>query len=92
MSQSTAISNLELELDFDGTAKTAKFHACCPDNLWFRYVVQVGDEDLDGIAIGANSLSLNGGSITGLNGQAADISHDAVPADPNHRVSAPGGL
>ena len=83
---------LELELDFDGTAKTAKFHACCPDNLWFRYVVQVGDEDLDGIAIGANSLSLNGGSITGLNGVAVDISHDAIPADTKHRVNAPGGL
>ena len=84
--------NVEMELDFDGTARTARLQGCCPDKLWFLYDVQVGDEDADGIAIGADSLSLNGGSITGVNGRPVDLSHDAIPADPNHKVNAPGGL
>ena len=83
----------ELKLDFDGTVKTAKIEGGLVDTLGFSYEVQVGDEAADGIAIGANSLILNSlSSIRGVNGGAVDISHDAIPADPNHRVGAPGGL
>ena len=35
-----------------------------PRSLYFRYVVQQSDHDPDGISIGANALSLNGGTIT----------------------------
>ena len=33
-------------------------------SLYFRYVVQASDRDLDGIGIGAGALTLNGGTIT----------------------------
>ncbi|MDE2687782.1 MAG: hypothetical protein OXI16_09855 [Chloroflexota bacterium] len=83
----------KVELDFDGTARTAILEGGLVDRLAFYYDVQVGDEDADGIAIGANSLILNSEvTITGPNGEIVGISHDAVPADPNHKVSAPGGL
>ena len=45
--------------------------------LIFRYTVQAGDLDADGIAIAANALTLNGGSIS-LNGTDAALNHDAV--------------
>ena len=64
-----------------------------PDTLgWmlFAYTVQAGDLDLDGVAIAANALSLNGGTIR-LKGSArsadatnATRTHDAAAADPWH--------
>ena len=45
--------------------------------LRFRYTVQAGDLDADGIAIPADALTLNGGSIA-LNGTKAELDHDAV--------------
>ena len=35
---------------------------------WFRYTVQSGDTDTDGISIAADALSLNGGSIRRVDG------------------------
>ena len=45
--------------------------------LIFRYTVQAGDLDANGIDIPANALSVNGGSIS-LNGTDAVLDHDAV--------------
>ena len=45
--------------------------------LIFRYTVQAGDLDADGIDIPENALTLNGGSIA-LNGTDAVLDHDAV--------------
>ena len=53
--------------------------------LVFRYTVQAGDVDTDGIYIAANALSLNGGSIS-LNGADATLDHDAVAANANRKV------
>ena len=58
----------------------------------FSYVVQVGDFASDGLAIGANKLTLNGGTIQDASGNDADLSHDAVPADSGHQVSGAGGV
>ena len=57
----------------------------------FEYVVQPGDMDADGISIPANSLHLNGGSLTlmGSPGTAADLSHSAVNPDETRLVDAP---
>ena len=63
--------------------------------MFFVYDVQVGDVAPNGIAIDANKLTAgDDGSIRGegAGGVDADLSHEAVPADPNHKVSAPGGL
>ena len=43
------------------------------------------DEDIDGIAIGANKLSANGGIIAS-NGKNADLAHLAQPANAAHKV------
>lgn len=92
-----------LALDFDGTAKTAAYQAPVAlggppgtpgarDFAIFHYTVKVGDEDTDGIAIGANALSLNDGTIQDRSGNDAKLGHPAVPADSQHKVDAPGGL
>ena len=44
------------------------------NSVWFRYVVQAGDRDLDGISVPADGLSLNGGAIRSLVGTAARLS------------------
>ena len=61
-------------------------------SAYFSYAVQEGDRDADGISIAADALALNGGAI-GQGGAAmagADLTHDAVAADPAHKVN--GGL
>ncbi len=87
----------QLELDFDGVAKVATYRAGTATTAVFRYRVREADTDADGIAIGANKLSLDRASIwdMGVPGNRADVTHDAVPADPGHKVSASnriGGL
>ena len=54
----------------------------------FRYTVQAGDWDTDGVSIAANALSLNGGSIkASADGTTdADLTHAAVAADATRKV------
>ena len=58
------------------------------DVLSFDYYVQATDRDEDGIGIPANALALNGGTIkhAGDGTTDADLTHDAVPADPARKV------
>ena len=53
--------------------------------LKFEYTVEAGDIDTDGISIAANSLA---GGITDANGNAVDLTFEAVPASELHKVSA----
>ena len=61
-------------VDGSGTAK-----------LKFEYTVEAGDTATDGISIAANALS---GGITDANGNAIDLTFEAVPASELHKVSA----
>ena len=79
----------QLELDFDGTPKPAD---CLPDtstiSIGCYYTVAVNDSAPNGIAIAANTLTLNGGTIraagsTTLN---ADLTHSGVAIDTGHKV------
>ncbi len=55
----------------------------------FRYTVVAGDEDDDGIQIGANALTASGtNSIRDLAGNDADLSHFAQSISSNHKVDA----
>ena len=55
--------------------------------LYFRYEVQEGDHDEDGISIPANALALDGATITGPDGTTdADLTHAAVAAEDGHKV------
>ena len=54
--------------------------------LVFSYTVAEGDEDTDGIAVGADALALNGGAIDDGSGSAATLAHAAVAASTAHQV------
>ena len=82
----------QIELNVGGEARAADLHPPAGATLTFTYVVAGGDVDSDGIAIGANKITLNDGFISNSVGNPAVLTHDAVPDDPEHKVSAPGGL
>ena len=79
----------QLELDFAGTPKPAD---CLPDtnttSIGCYYTVAVNDSAPNGIAIAANKLTLNGGTITatGSTTVTAVLAHAAVAIDANHKV------
>ena len=56
------------------------------DSLVFQYEVQEGDADQEGVGVSANALMLNGGGVNDSAGNDAGLSHDALPASPDHRV------
>ena len=58
--------------------------------LTFRYIVQSGDFDDDGISIGPSALA--GGTIQDGAGNAATLTFHGLPQDPEHKVdgAAPG--
>ena len=58
------------------------------NTLSFKYVVQSTDSDTNGISIGANALSLNGGTIKARDDGTtdADRTHDSKSDDSNHKV------
>ena len=83
-----------LTLTIGAQPRHAAYSTTWSDNrhAQFSYAVQEEDRDEDGISIAANALLLNGGAI-GQGGAAmadADLTHDAVAADPAHKVN--GGL
>lgn len=58
--------------------------------LWnFRYTVQGGDVDTNGISVSANQLALNGGTIKDSAGNNATLTHSALTDQSGHKVSAP---
>ncbi len=59
--------------------------------LVFRYVVVVGDEDTDGISIGANALTLNGGTIRlgTKNAVLSSLASHAITNAAAHKVDTP---
>ena len=67
----------------------ATFVGWSSDNtLRFRYTVQTGDSDEDGISIPANALLLGGGTITGRDGTTeAVLTHAAMAAEPGPKVN-----
>ena len=79
-----------LELSVSGKAHQATLvpvsEGSFSNSLAFEYEVQDGDADSDGIGFDANVLRLNGGGIHDSAGNAAGLSHDAVPADSGQNV------
>ena len=79
----------QLELDFAGAPKTAD---CLPDTgtsaTTCIYTVVAGDSAPNGVVIAANTLTLNGGTITATSSTTtnADLAHAAVAIDAEHTV------
>ena len=79
----------QLELDFAGTPKPANCTAATnTTTMACSYTVVENDSAPNGIAIAANKLTLNGGTITatGSTTITADLDHVAVAIDANHKV------
>ncbi len=79
----------QLELDFDGEARTANATELDFNLLYFAYYVAAGDEDYDGIAVAADALTRTGATFEDMARNPVDLSHAAVPANPAHKVNAP---
>ena len=76
----------QLELDIGGQARQASYASGGGTAaLVFAYTVAVGDEDTDGVSIGASKLALNGGTIE-AGGVAAALAHPALAASTSHKV------
>ena len=92
----------QMRLNFEGTTKSAAFGGAYPEcskpicvygpggrygiSVGFEYMIAKGDLDLDGVAINANSVVLNGGSIRDGAGNDAVLTHSAVAEDSNYIV------
>ena len=79
----------QLELDFAGTPKPAACAAATnTTTMVCSYTVAVNDSAPNGIAIAANKLTLNGGTIraTGSTTLNADLDHGAVAIDAGQKV------
>ena len=58
----------------------------------FEYTVAVGDSASDGLAIEANKLTLNDGTIQDPSGNDAELTHSGYGPDADHIVFGGGGL
>lgn len=70
---------LSLEVTVGSTTRKAVYLSSSSTAAVFRYIVQSGDQDLDGITIG-NALQLNGGSIRDISGNDALLALNNVAA------------
>ena len=81
-----------LQIDMDGVAKWAAYEG----NDWgrsnptFAYTVEEPDISTQGIAVLANTLELNGGTIRARS-RNVDLSHDGLDHDPAHKVDWQAG-
>ena len=80
----SATGTPQLTLDVGGRRRTAGYSGAGTGTgqLLFTYTVAEGDADTDGIAVVANSLALNGGTIRSTQGSVdASLTHAALQAD-----------
>ena len=83
----TATGAPYLLIDVGGTDRRASYHSGTGSTqLLFRYTVRAGDDDDDGIAVVANSLTLNGGSIVATDDSAAATLDHAALTTTAHKV------
>ena len=82
----TVTGSPELELAIGSNNRTAGYESTDGSAVVFSYTVAVGDLDSDGIAVAANKLTLNGGSVKDAANNDADLSHNALTAQAGHEV------
>jgi heat shock protein HslJ len=77
----------QLQLTIGGTVVQANYLGGSGTNqLSFTYTIQAGQTDANGIAIAANALQLNGGTIQDAAGHDAVLTHVAVADNANYLV------
>ena len=82
----TVTGSPRLELAIASRNRTAEYESTDGSAVVFSYTVAEGHWDDDGIAISANKLTLNGGSIKDSANNDADLSHNALAAQSGHKV------
>ena len=82
----TVTGSPRIELTIGSAARKAAYKSTTGSKIVFSYTVAVGDSDPDGISIGANKLSLNGGSIRDAADNDAELPHSAASAQSGHKV------
>jgi len=88
MSKPTLVSGTpRIKLDIDGQQVDAQYASGSGSAaLVFNYTIQPGQTDDNGIAIVANSLNLNGGSLGDVASRPATLTHAAVLSDSDYLV------
>ena len=81
----------QLTIQVGAHARQADLHLRRDSILYFEYFVQPSDVDMDGYGVPADALTLNGGSIMDADGNDAELTHDAVPDDPQRKVNGASG-
>ena len=82
----TVTGSPQLELAIGSNNRTAEYDSTDGSAAVFSYTVAEGDPDSDGIAVAANKLTLNGGSIKDAANNDAALSHSALAAQDGHKV------
>ena len=82
----TVTGSPQLELAIGFNTRTAEYESTAGSAATFSYTVAEGDSDSDGISIGANKLTLNGGIIEDAADNDANLAHNALAAQDGHKV------
>ena len=76
----------QLTLRVGDEDRTADYESVTDAEVLFRYRVDRGDIDTNGVSIAADSLSLNGGTIEDGSDNEADLDHRALRNQSRHKV------
>ena len=82
----TVTGSPQLELAIGSRNRTAEYESTDGSAVVFSYTVAEGDSDSNGIAIRANKLTLNSGSIIDAADNDANLSHNALADQDGHKV------
>ena len=82
----TVTGSPQLELAIGTGNRTAEYESTDGSAVVFSYTVVEGHSDSNGIAISADKLTLNGGSIMDTANNNADLSHNALADQVGHEV------
>ena len=82
----TVTGEPRVRLEVGERKRWARYSGAVGATLTFAYKVKKVDADDNGVSIGADRLQLNGGSIQDGDGNAAVLSHPALPAQAGHKV------
>jgi T1SS-143 domain-containing protein len=89
MSEAVTVSGTpRLALNIGGNTVQATYDSSqsTATSLVFTYTIIAGQNDSNGISIGSNALSLNGGSITDTAGNTASLNFGTVADNANYKV------
>ena len=82
----TVTGEPQLGLTVGSLTRQALYQGAAREVVTFAYEVVADETDEDGVSIGANALTRNGGTIRDSGNRNASLTHGALAAAANHRV------